>query len=270
VADGVSELAELLDLVPSGHDTFVGPNGARRGVGDSVFGGQLVAQALRAAGAGVDGARPPHSLHGYFVRAARRDRPVRYVVERVRDGGTVSVRSVRGEQDGATVIVALASFKEREAGAVVDEVAGRHAPAPEDCEPIDWDVLLETRMVSGLALTPRIRLCDAMWVRSATPLPDDPLLQACALAYLSDLGSGFATLDEPDLPAGGPSLDHALWFHDPIRADAWVLVDHRPLRVADARGTYRGTLRDGAGRLGALLCQEVLLRMPSPYARPSP
>ena len=93
------------------------------------------------------------------------------------------------------------------------------------------------------------------------PFPDDPVLHACALTYLSDYGGGFALLDGPDLPPGGPSIDHVLWFHEPIRVDDWVLVDLRPVRAAQARGTYIGTLRDRHGNLGAVVGQEMLLRM---------
>jgi len=86
------------------------------------------------------------------------------------------------------------------------------------------------------------------------------LTHACAVAYVSDLGSGFGQVDVPDLPAGGPSIDHSLWFHDPIRADAWMLLELWPLKASSSRGVYSGSLRSEDGRLGVLLTQEMLLR----------
>lgn len=263
----VEHLAGLFDLDSVGDGVFVGPNGRRRGVGDSIFGGQLVAQALRAASLTVPAGRRPHSLHAYFARAARRTAPVEYHVSTVRDGGSVSIRQINAQQDG-TVLQALAGFKEPEDGAAHDMVPSLlDAPPPEHCEPVGWDALLDTRAISFYSPKPRVYMCDAFWVRAAHPCSDDPVLQACALTYVSDLGSGFATLDDPDVPAGGPSLDHALWFHRVGRVDEWLLVDNRPLRVGDGRGTYLGTIRHHDGTLAALLGQEVLLRMPSPYAR---
>ncbi len=83
---------------------------------------------------------------------------------------------------------------------------------------------------------------------------------ACAVAYVSDLGSGFGQVDVPGLPAGGPSIDHSLWFHEPIRADEWMLLELWPLMASSSRGVYSGSLRSEDGRLGVLLTQEMLLR----------
>lgn len=263
-----TKLSALLDLETIGDDRFVARNGQRRGVGDSVFGGQLLAQALRAATLTVPADRRPHSLHAHFVRPARRSGPVELEVTRVRDGGTLSIRQVVVGQNGDTCLLATASFKHPEDGAHLDEIpAGDPPPPPDACEVVSWDDLLETRAISWYRPSPKVALCDRFWVRSAHPLGSDPMVQLCALAYLSDLGSGFATLDEPNIPAGGPSLDHALWFHEPVRVDDWLLIDHRPLRVSDGRGTYLGSIRAVDGTLAAALTQEVLLRMPSPFAR---
>jgi acyl-CoA thioesterase-2 len=264
---GVDRLAALFDLETTTAGAYVGRNGRRRGVGNSVYGGQLVAQALRAASMSVPAERHPHSLHAYFVRAAQRTPPVEYVVTTIRDGGTLSIRRVDATQSGDVVVAAMASFKEPEAGAEVDVVVRLDAPPPDECEPVGWDALLDTRAVSFFSPKPRVYMCDAFWVRAAHPFPADPVLQSCAVTYLSNLGSGFATLDAPEVPTGGPSLDHALWIHRPVPVDDWLLVDNRPQRVGDARGTYLGSIRHVDGRLAALLGQEVLLRMPSPYAR---
>ena len=100
---------------------------------------------------------------------------------------------------------------------------------------------------------------DCVWVRSLTPLADDPLLHRAALTYLSDVGTGFGQQDETVVGRGGPSIDHAVWFQENIRADNWVLVDLRPVKARSARGCYDGSLRDRDGRLGATLYQEHLL-----------
>jgi acyl-CoA thioesterase-2 len=97
-------------------------------------------------------------------------------------------------------------------------------------------------------------------VRVVGELPDDPLVQACGVAYLSDLGSGFGQVEVPELPPGGPSIDHGLWFHEPIRADEWMLLEMWPLKAGSARGVYHGSLRSRTGVLGAVFAQEMLLR----------
>jgi acyl-CoA thioesterase-2 len=97
-------------------------------------------------------------------------------------------------------------------------------------------------------------------MRSASALTDDPLVHACAVTYMSDLGSGFGQVDVPGVPRGGPSIDHSLWFHDHIRADEWMLLELWPLKASSSRGVYSGSLRSADGRLGAVLTQEMLLR----------
>ena len=105
-----------------------------------------------------------------------------------------------------------------------------------------------------------MRHSDRIWVRANAPLPDDPLVHACALAYASDLGTGFGQVDIPGLPTGGPSIDHAVWFHAPLRADEWMLLDLTPRKARSSRGVYDGSLRNVDGELGALIVQETLLR----------
>jgi len=85
-----------------------------------------------------------------------------------------------------------------------------------------------------------IRYPDTYWVRVNEPWPDDRLGRACVLTYVSDLGSGFGQVEVEGLPAGGPSIDHSLWFHDPIRADEWMLLELWPLKAASSRGVYSG------------------------------
>ena len=257
----VRDMATLLELEELDRDLFRGRNGHHGGPRYSLFGGQVAAQALRAASHTVVPDRLPHSLHGYFLRAGQPDHPVIFSVDRDRDGGSFSARHVRAIQHGEVIFSMLASFKLPEDAATFEAAPRRSVPAPDSLEASGWDALVETREVStrtyhGHSVT------DCLWCRIPTPLPDDPLLHACVLTYMSDYGGGFVNVDGARLPPGGPSIDHVLWFHAPVRADDWVLVDLRPERASDARGTYFGTLRGADGTLAAVVGQECLLRFP--------
>jgi acyl-CoA thioesterase-2 len=262
------DLVALLELELLDRDLFRGHN--ERGARDrlSLYGGQVAAQALRAAGATVPSGRLPHSLHGYFLRPGRTDLPVIFHVDRDRDGGSFSARHVRAVQDGEVIFSMLASFHEREAAATFDAVATRGG-APADTLParpspllVDVREVTPTRIADG-----QVRHSDRLWVRAATRLPDDPLMHACALAYVSDLGSGFGQVEVPELSAGGPSIDHSLWFQEPIHADEWMLLELWPMKAGGARGVYGGSLRSEDGRLGAVMMQEMLLRPPRDGSR---
>jgi acyl-CoA thioesterase-2 len=102
------------------------------------------------------------------------------------------------------------------------------------------------------------------WARTRGPLPDDRLLHACALTYLSDMSTGFAKLELDGLPRGGPSLDHAVWFHRPARLDDWVLVEFEPITSAGSRGYYTGAVYDRDGALVATIAQEQVYRARTP------
>jgi len=227
----------------------------------SLYGGQVAAQALRAAGATVPDDRLPHSLHGYFLRPGRVDLPVLLHVDRDRDGGSFSARHVRAVQDGKVIFSMVASFHAHEPSASYDAVPTRGGPEPATLSPRPSPFMVEVREVTPTRVGDgQVRHSDSLWVRASSPLPDDPLVHACAVTYVSDLGSGFGQVDVPNLPAGGPSIDHSLWFHESIRADEWMLLELWPLKASGARGVYSGSLRSEDGRLGALLTQEMLLR----------
>jgi acyl-CoA thioesterase-2 len=254
-------LTELLALEPLDRDLFRGQNepGARER--HALYGGQVAAQALRAAGHTVAADRLPHSFHGYFLRPGLIDRPVIFAVDRDRDGGSFSARHVRAIQDGEVIFSMLASFHTGRISPDFDALVPRAAPDPETVplRPTP-SRLVEMREVTRTRITGgQIRHPDRMWIRAAHPLPDDPMIHACVVAYVSDFGSGFGQTEVPGLPAGGPSIDHALWFHDPIRADEWMLLDLWPTKARDSRGVYGGSLRDAGGRLGAVVAQEMLL-----------
>jgi acyl-CoA thioesterase-2 len=155
----------------------------------------------------------------------------------------------------------VASFHAREVSATFDAVPTRGGPDASTLPARPSPFLVDVREVTPTRIGDgQVRHSDSLWVRASTPLPDDPLVHACAVAYVSDLGSGFGQVDVPGLPAGGPSIDHSLWFHEPIRADEWMLLELWPLKATGSRGVYSGSLRSNDGRLGVLLTQEMLLR----------
>jgi acyl-CoA thioesterase-2 len=261
------DLASLLELEAIDRDLFRGRNADHGYARVTLYGGQVAAQALRAAALTVAGDRFPHSLHGYFLRPGRAERPVIFHVDRDRDGGSFSSRHVRAVQNGEVIFSMLASFHRDEESGTYERPPLREAPPPESAAPKRWDALLDLRAVAperDAALG--VHVSDLVWVRARHPIPDDRVIQACALTYLSDHGSGFGSLEIPGLAHGGPSIDHALWFHAPIRADDWVLIDLWPARARGARGFYQGSLRNRDGTLGALLSQEMLLRPRPPRA----
>jgi acyl-CoA thioesterase-2 len=255
-------LTELLDLERLDRDLFRGRNEPGAQDRHALYGGQVAAQALRAASGTVPDDRLPHSFHGYFLRPGRVDLPVIFEVDRDRDGGSFSARHVRAVQDGEVIFSMLASFHSARESADVDAMTTRGGPDPETLRNrptptglVDVREVTPTRVAAG-----QIRHPDRIWVRAAHPLPDDPLVHVCALAYVSDFGSGFGQTDVPELPAGGPSIDHAVWFHHPLRADDWMLLELWPMKAASARGVYGGSIRGADGTLGAVLAQEMLLR----------
>jgi acyl-CoA thioesterase-2 len=265
--ESTDELLDLLDLEVLDRNLYRGRNPShtanRRG---SLFGGQVAAQALRAATLTTPEGRQPHSMHGYFLRAGRTDLPTILRVDRDRDGGSVSARRVTASQDGEVIFTLSASFQAPQVGAEWQVPMTADAGAPEDLpEPSFWGSsqhgMLEIRNVPGRPVE-GFDLSHVYWARTRTPLPDDPVVHACVLSYLSDLGSGMTALR---LDAGGPSLDHAVWFHRTIRLDDWVLFAMSPISASSNRGLYWGTLHSRGGTLGATMIQESLFR---PFPRP--
>ncbi|GHJ44890.1 acyl-CoA thioesterase II [Catellatospora sp. TT07R-123] len=278
----VDSLVELLDLAPVDDLVFRGQNppvGPPR-----IYGGQVAAQALTAAGRTVDPARTVHSLHGYFVRAGDMTEPVDYHVERIRDGRSFSVRRSVARQRGKEIFVMSASFQVREEG------LDHHDPAPDDVPGPDqvptmtdrlapyperlgiWKLIPRPMDVRYLGepgwVRPGTREADPrqrVWMRLDGKLPDDPLLHACALTYMSDLTLLDAVLSvhgEVWGPGGviGASLDHALWFHRPFRADEWFLYDCASPSASGSRGLATGRMFTRDGRHIATAVQEGLLR----------
>jgi acyl-CoA thioesterase-2 len=252
-----NDLISLLTLERVDRDLFRGRN-ANFGPRRTLYGGQVAAQCLIAAAATVDEGRLPHSLHGYFLRAGRSDLPVILEVDRDRDGRSFSARHVVALQEGEVIFSMLISFQIEAEGGMFDAASRRDVSEPEALPRGGWNPLLEVREVTPTDFLKGV-FTDCVWVRSLSPLPDDPLLHRAALTYLSDVGTGFGQQDATLIGRGGPSIDHAVWFQENIRADDWVLVDLRPVKARSARGCYDGSLRDRDGRLGATLYQEHLL-----------
>ena len=253
-----NDLGAVLELEELDTNLYRGRNTSGAKARTALYGGQVAAQALMAAGLTVEADRHPHSLHGYFLRRGRVDRPVILHVDRDRDGGSFSARHVAARQDGEVIFSMLASFQTGEVASHLDEMPTSNPVPPEDAVAREVDLMVDIRDVAFTEGDDGEHYSDCLWIRSATRLPDDRLTQACALAYLSDFGSGFAR-QPPEVGRGGPSLDHAVWFHQAVRADEWLLLDMWPRKATQIRGLYDAAMRDQSGRLAAVVAQENLL-----------
>lgn len=230
-----------------------------------LYGGQVAAQALLAAGGTVPPGRLPHSLHGYFLRRGDAARPTLFEVDRDRDGRSFSARRVVAVQDGEVIFNMAASFAAPEAGPDHHVLESPDIEGPDRSEPAELARLfsIETRL--PVQPMPEGDWPSRFWSRAAVPLPPDQLLHDCVLTYLSDISSGLSALAD-DHAAPGPSLDHSLWFHRPVRLDHWVLVDMRPGSVAGGRGWYTGIVSGIDGTHAASFAQEILFRPgPNPF-----
>jgi len=257
----VTDLRSLLALEAVKPDAFLGA-GPVLGWG-RIYGGQVVAQALRAACLTVESTHLPQSLHAYFVRAGDEHRTVLYEVDRVRDSGSFATRQVVAYQAGGAILNLIASFHAPEAGTEVDAVvAPADVPAPDLLPDEPTQLLFDRRGVSARVDPEPYELA---WMRVREHLGPDPALHACAFAYLSDeFPLGTALRAHPAVPnwerVFTASLDHAIWFHRPVVADDWLLFELRGGGVADARGLGTARIFDTAGRHVASIAQEALAR----------
>jgi acyl-CoA thioesterase-2 len=258
--------AELMDLEEIDRDLYRGVNEVPENGRPNLYGGQIAAQALRAAGLTVPEGRHPHSLHGYFLRPGMRAKPVVFRVERDRDGRSFSARRVSALQDGAVILDLTASFHVDEPGGEYSVPMPEGLPGPDECraEPFNANFpRAEARIVPPTTTDANgNEVSSTVWLRIREPLAPDRLTRSCALAYLSDIGTGFLSTDLPGLPKGGPSLDHAMWFRKPLRPDEWILHHMWPLHAGGARGLYAGSMFQHDGTLGVTITQESLLRGP--------
>src|SRR5690606_17756408 len=280
----VSELIDLLSLERLEDNLF---RGQSRDIGTKyVFGGQVLGQALSAAEKTLTVERQAHSLHAYFLRAGDIDAPIVYHVDRTRDGGSFSVRRVTAIQHGQVIFFCAASFQGEES-APEHQLSAPEVPRPEDIEPaqpIPPEVLetlpikvqrwldrmgpVEFRHVYPRdELKPPKRPPDQqVWIRLAERVGDAPELHRALLAYASDFHLlGTATFPhgisyyQPNVQMA--SLDHALWFHRPFRADEWLLYSLDSPSAQGGRGLARGLVFDRNGKLVASSAQEGLIRV---------
>jgi acyl-CoA thioesterase-2 len=292
----VSELIELLALERLEDNFF---RGQSRDIGTKyVFGGQVLGQALSAAQCTIDSAsdaRAAHSLHAYFLRAGDIDAPILYSVDRTRDGGSFSVRRVTAIQHGQPILFLAASFQHAEPGSE-HQLTMPEVPQPDDIEPahaVPAQVLakLPTKVQRWLSrqgpfefrhVYPRDELkppkrppYQQVWFRLSEKVGDAPELHRALLAYASDFHLlGTATFPhgisyyQPNVQMA--SLDHALWFHRPFRADDWLLYSIDSPSAQGARGLARGMIYDRAGHLVASTAQEGMIRVltDSPARKP--
>jgi acyl-CoA thioesterase-2 len=275
--EAVDNLVKLLDLEPIEVNIFRGlsPDEDRQ----RVFGGQVAGQALIAAARTVDDAVHVHSLHAYFLRPGDPTVPILYDVDRIRDGRSFTTRRVVGIQHGKAIFNMSASFHKDEPG-LEHQLPMPDVPPPEVLPDFHtrWaphkDKLgawyerprpIDTRHVEGEGPDRAASWSQHVWLRADGRLPDDPLLHTCVLTYASDM----TLLDTTMLPLAGrvddwklmmASLDHAMWFHRPFRADEWLLYAQDTPSASGARGLARGLIFAADGRLVCSVVQEGLIR----------
>lgn len=273
-------LLELLDLETLEVDLFRGrtPETWQQ----RVFGGQVAAQALVAAGRTVPSDRPIHSLHAYFLRPGDPSVPIVYQVDPIRDGRSFTTRRVAARQHGQPIFHLSASFQAVEGG-FDHQVTIPEVPGPETLESLHdasggatrlSELLqafraIDLRHVPGSADGDGDRVLPGhrnIWVRVVDAMPDDQLLHVCVLAYLSDLTLLGATLvphglmEIPFDKVQTASLDHAMWFHRPFRADDWLLYEQWSPSASGARGLATGRIFTRDGGLAVSVVQEGLIR----------
>jgi acyl-CoA thioesterase-2 len=279
VSEDLDLLVDLLDLEPIEVNIFrgVSPNEDRQ----RVFGGQVAAQALMAAGRTVEIGRP-HSLHAYFLRPGDPNVPILYEVDRIRDGKSFTTRRVVAIQHGRAILNLSASFHIDESG-LSHQIPIPDVPGPEELDSLvdrlepyretlgDWldrPHPIEQRHVGSLPFSQGAdkEPVQRLWIRADGLLGDEPLLHACIAAYASDM-SLFDTMLAPhdvswdDADFMGASLDHCMWFHRHFRADEWLLYDMDSPVAFGARGLARGFLFTRRGDLAVSIVQEGLMRV---------
>jgi acyl-CoA thioesterase-2 len=286
MSDALDDLLDLLNLEQIEVNIFRGRSPDE--TVQRVFGGQVAGQALVAAGRTVPADRPVHSLHAYFIRPGDPSVPLVYTVDRVRDGRSFTTRRVTAIQHGKPIFTLSASFHHPEAG--LEHATPMPAvPRPEELRsnaerlaeavgaPLPRhfrDRPIELRSVGPLSVElardPSLRAEDEhsnlVWVRVTEELPDDPLLHVCLMTYISDLTLIETALLEHGITmldgrTTGASLDHAMWFHRPFRADRWLLYAQESPVAAGGRVLARGQVFTAEGDLVVSVVQEGLIRI---------
>ena len=280
----LNQIIKTLDLeeIELNHYLATSPNeGWQR-----VYGGQVIGQALVAASRTVSPNRSAHSLHGYFLRAGDTTIPILYKVDRIRDGKSITTRRVVAVQRGQAIFTMSISFQVDEGG-LSHQFDMPKVPAPDSLPTEDelrreqaksWPKEFQESFSGSSAIQVKpvdpvdllnpepAQAMQRCWMRCGEALPDDPRIHQCVLAYLSD----WSLLDTASRPHAVSfmqdnvqvaSLDHAMWFHRPFRADEWLLYDQDSPSASGARGFNRGLIYNQAGELVASTTQEGLLRV---------
>jgi acyl-CoA thioesterase-2 len=286
VKDVLGELVELLELERLEQDLF---RGQSQDLGwGTVFGGQVLGQALSAASKTVPAERPVHSLHGYFLRPGDVSKPIIYEVDRIRDGGSFTTRRVVAIQNGAPIFNMSASFQLVEDG-LAHQTPRPNLPGPDGLmaehelarklaakipSPLR-EMATAERPIEARPIAPQNPLVPDkrppernVWYRAMRELPDDPSLHYALLAYASDFNFLTTALQPHGLSwlsanMQVTSLDHAMWFHGPLRMDSWLLHVMESPWAGGARGLVRGHFYDERGVLVASTVQEGLMRQRS-------
>ena len=280
----LNQIIKTLDLeeIELNHYLATSPNeGWQR-----VYGGQVIGQALVAASRTVSPNRSAHSLHGYFLRAGDTTIPILYKVDRIRDGKSFTTRRVVAVQRGQAIFTLSISFQVDEGG-LSHQFDMPKVPAPDSLPTEDelrreqaksWPKEFQESFSGSSAIQVKpvdpvdllnpepAQAMQRCWMRCGEGLPDDPRIHQCVLAYLSD----WSLLDTASRPHAVSfmqdnvqvaSLDHAMWFHRPFRADEWLLYDQDSPSASGARGFNRGLIYSQTGELVASTTQEGLLRV---------
>ena len=286
--DPTLSLLSLLDLsgaegAHTDEEIFVGTSAPQPG--KRVFGGQVLAQSLVAAIRTVEPTREVHSMHAYFLRAGDADLPITFGVQRLRDGRSFSARRTHAYQDGVPILSMIASFQEPDGGITHQDAMPSGVPDPETLpstaellggfdHPVArawaFDRPFDVRHIDAPLYVSNDGIREArnaVWMKTFGPMPDDQALHRAALAYASDY-----TLLESILRPHGlswihpgmsvASLDHAMWWHRPVRVDDWLLYVQSSPSASGARGLAAGRIYNRAGELVASVAQEGMIRVP--------
>ncbi len=266
------KISDILDLTAHGSDTYVG-TGPQYPWG-GLYGGQIVAQALQAASGTIDDDYRVHSLRAYFIRRGDHNEPVRYEVDRIRNGRSFCTRRVVARQSIGAILNLEASFQIPEDTLDIETVSfPRDLPRAESLENTSWTPMFERAFVPATSIEETGRSGQgraAAWLRFTEPLDDRPDLHLGGLAYLSDdLATdavvrahplGRLPLEELHGAIFSASLDHTIWFHRPMRPDRWHLHDFSCQTYVGGRGLSIGHIFDEGASHVATVAQEVLLR----------
>ncbi len=278
------DILDLLDVERIEENLYRGRNAAES---EHVFGGQVLAQAIASAYRTIGEARQLHSIHAYFLRPGDWNAPILYEVDRIRDGKSFTTRRVAAIQHGRAIFSMSSSWQRDEPG-LEHSVPMPDVPSPESLrsdkeayaeiartrpdvkrfayrfDAIDSRQVENILMIHNAARPPY----KHTWLKTRDPIPDNPEMHLCMLAYMSDLDfMSTSMLPHGRSPGGGDrnfqgaSLDHALWFHRPFRADEWLLFAKSSPSASGARGFVRGQFFNARGELVATAAQECLIRV---------